>query len=182
MMPALFHEKKGEFKMAFEKKDVREIEKNVFRMISDEWMLVTAQKDGKVNTMTASWGGLGVLWGKEVATLYIRPQRYTKEFIDAGEMFTLSFFGGGHMKELGYLGKVSGRDEDKIKAVDFHVEMVEGQPTFAESELVLVCRKLYEDKIKPEFFKEAEIDKKWYPDKDYHTMYIAEITGAYVKK
>lgn len=161
--------------------NVRDIEKNVFRMISDEWMLLTAKKDGKVNTMTVSWGGFGVLWGKDVATLYIRPQRYTKEFIDAGEMFTLSFFGGEHMKELGYLGKVSGRDEDKIKAVDFHVEMVEEQPAFAESKMVFICKKLYEDTIKPELFKEAWIDEKWYPDKDYHTMYIAEITAAYCR-
>ncbi|MGI6012162.1 MAG: flavin reductase [Ruminococcus sp.] len=167
--------------MGFQKKEVKDIEKNVFRMIGDEWMLVSAKKDGKVNTMTVSWGGMGILWGKEVATVYIRPQRYTKEFIDGGEMFTLSFFGGEYKKELGYLGKVSGRDEDKIKAVDFHVEMVEDQPAFAESELVLVCRKLYEDKIKPELFKEAWIDEKWYPDKDYHTMYIAEIVGAYSK-
>lgn len=167
--------------MAFQKTEVKDIAKNPFRMIGDEWMLVTAEKDGKVNTMTASWGGAGVLWGKNVVTLYIRPQRYTKEFIDAGEMFTLSFFGGEHKKELGHLGSVSGRDEDKIGAVDFHVEMVDGQPAFEESSLVLVCKKLYEDKIKPELFKEAWIDERWYPDKDYHTMYIAEIVGAYKK-
>ena len=75
--------------MGFVKTDIKTIEKNVFRMIGDEWALVTAKKDGQVNTMTVSWGGMGVLWGKEVATIYIRPQRYTKEFIDAGEMFTI---------------------------------------------------------------------------------------------
>ena len=142
--------------MGFVKTDIKTIEKNVFRMIGDEWALVTAKKDGQVNTMTVSWGGMGVLWGKEVATIYIRPQRYTKEFIDA--------------------------DEDKIKTAGFEVEMVEDQPTFAQSSLVLVCRKLYEDKIKPELFKESWIDEKWYPDKDYHTMYIAEIVGAYVRE
>ena len=168
--------------MGFVKTDIKTIEKNVFRMIGDEWAQVTAKKDGQVNTMTVSWGGMGVLWGKEVATIYIRPQRYTKEFIDAGEMFTMSFFGGAYKKELGYLGKVSGRDEDKIKTAGFEVEMVEDQPTFAQSSLVLVCRKLYEDKIKPELFKESWIDEKWYPDKDYHTMYIAEIVGAYVRE
>lgn len=167
--------------MGFEKTAVKELDKNVFSMIGDEWMLVSAEKDGVVNTMTASWGGVGILWGKEVATIYLRPQRYTKEFVDAGEMFTLSFFGGDHKEELGYLGKVSGRDEDKIKKVDFHVEMVDGQPTFEESNLVFVCKKLYEDTIKPELFKEAWIDEKWYPDKDYHTMYIAEIVSVYTK-
>lgn len=167
--------------MAFQKVDVKELDMNPFKMIGDDWMLVSAKKDDKVNTMTVSWGGAGVIWGKNVVTVYIRPQRYTKEFVDAGELFTLSFFGGAHKKELGYLGKVSGRDEDKIQAVDFRVEMIDGQPGFENSELVLVCRKMYEDKIKPELFKDAEIDSKWYPQKDYHVMYIAEIVGAYRK-
>lgn len=87
-----------------------------FEKIGSEWMLISAAKDGKANTMTASWGGIGVLWGKNVATVYIRPQRHTKEFVDAGDTFTISFFGGEHMKELGYLGKVSGKDvPDKIE-------------------------------------------------------------------
>lgn len=167
--------------MAFQKVDVKELDMNPFKMIGDDWMLVSAKKEGKVNTMTASWGGAGVIWGKNAVTVYIRPQRYTKEFVDAGEVFTLSFFGGAYKKELGYLGKVSGRDEDKIQAVDFRVEMIDGQPGFENSELVLVCRKMYEDKIKPELFKDAEIDSKWYPKKDYHVMYIAEIVGAYRK-
>ena len=80
-----------------------------FEKIGSQWMLISAEKDGKVNTMTASWGGVGVLWGKNVVTVYIRPQRYTKEFVDANDTFTLSFFDGNYMKELGYLGKVSGR-------------------------------------------------------------------------
>ena len=167
--------------MEFQKTTVKELDNNVFCMIGDEWMLVSARKGDKVNTMTVSWGGVGVLWGKEVATIFIRPQRYTKEFIDAGEMFTLSCFGGEYKKELGYLGKVSGRDEDKIKAVDFHLEMIENQPAFAESRLVFVCRKLYEDTFRPELFKESWIDEKWYPNKDYHTMYIAEIVSVYTK-
>lgn len=167
--------------MKFVKTTAKELDKNAFRMIGDEWMLVTAEKNGVVNTMTASWGGVGILWGKEVATLYIRPQRYTKEFIDAGDMFTISFFGEEHKKALGYLGKVSGRDEDKIKTVDFHVEMIEGQPTFEESNMVFVCKKLYADTINPEGFKAEELDEKWYADKDYHTMYIAEIVSVYIK-
>lgn len=167
--------------MTFQKADVKELDMNPFKMIGDDWMVVAAEKDGKVNAMTASWGGAGVLWGKNVVTVYIRPQRYTKEFVDTNDTFTLSFFGGEYKKELGYLGKVSGRDEDKIKSVDFHTEMIEGAPAFGESRLVLVCRKMYEDSIKPELFKDSEIDTKWYPEKDYHTMYIAEIIAAYKK-
>ena len=80
--------------MSFEVIDVKDPQANPWKMIGDEWMLITAEKAGKVNTMTASWGGVGIMWGKTVATVYIRPQRYTKEFVDAGSSFTLSFFGG----------------------------------------------------------------------------------------
>ena len=93
------------------KMDIKSMEMKPFEKIGSEWMLITAQKDGKVNTMTASWGGIGILWNKPVATAYIRPQRYTKEFVDNNEVFTLSFFGGEYMKEMGYLGRVSGKDE-----------------------------------------------------------------------
>lgn len=86
--------------MGFKKVDVKTLEMKPFEKIGSEWMLISAAKDGKANTMTASWGGIGVLWGKNVATVYIRPQRHTKEFVDAGDTFTISFFGGEHMKEL----------------------------------------------------------------------------------
>ncbi len=74
------------------KKEIKpeELTKNPFHMIGKEWMLVTAEKDGKVNTMTASWGGVGIMWGKPVAYVFIRPQRYTKEFIDGTDTFSLS--------------------------------------------------------------------------------------------
>ena len=127
--------------------------------------------------------GIGVLWGKNVATVYIRPQRHTKEFVDAGDTFTISFFGGGHMKELGYLGKVSGKDvPDKIEQSGLHLTEVDGQPGFEEATQVLVCKKLYHDEIKPENFYEPEEDERWYPEKDYHTMYIAEIRECWVRE
>ena len=107
--------------MEFKKTDIKTMEMKPFEKIGSQWMLISAEKDGKVNTMTASWGGVGVLWGKNVVTVYIRPQRYTKEFVDANDTFTLSFFDGNYMKELGYLGKVSGRDEDKIAKSGLHV-------------------------------------------------------------
>ncbi|NCB92924.1 MAG: flavin reductase family protein [Clostridia bacterium] len=168
--------------MAFEKTDVKTMEMKPFEKIGSEWMLITGEKDGKVNTMTASWGGVGVLWGKNVATVYIRPQRYTKEFVDENDTFTISFFDGNHMKELGYLGKTSGRQvPDKIDQSGLHVEMAGGHASFEEASQVLVCKKLYSDTIKPENFYNNEEDTKWYPEKDYHVMYIAEIVEAYQK-
>lgn len=168
--------------MEFRKTDIKTMEMKPFEKIGSQWMLITGEKDGVVNTMTASWGGVGVLWGKNVATVYIRPQRHTKEFVDAGDTFTLSFFGGACMKELGYLGKVSGKDvPNKIEQSGLHTVMVNGHPTFEEATQVLVCRKLYHDEIKPENFYSSEEDSRWYPEKDYHTMYIAEIVEAYEK-
>lgn len=168
--------------MDFKQTEIKELKMNPFEKIGSQWMLITAEKEGKVNTMTASWGGVGVLWGKNVATVYIRPQRHTKEFVDESETFTLSFFDGEYMKELGYLGKVSGKDEpDKIEKSGLHVEMVQGHPAFREASQVLVCRKLYHDEIKPENFYGSEEDVRWYPEKDYHTMYIAEIVEVFSK-
>ncbi len=162
------------------KVDIKTIDMQPFTKIGSEWMLITAMRDGKVNTMTASWGGLGVLWGKNVATVYIRPQRYTNEFVEASDTFTLSFFGGDCKKEMGYLGRVSGKDvPDKIEQAGLHVEFVDGQPTFAEATQVFVCKKLYTDKIKPENFNVKEVDEQCYPTRDHHFVYIAEIVEAY---
>lgn len=166
--------------MQFKSIDVTKADINPFQRIGQDWMLITAKKEGVVNTMTASWGTMGVFWGKNIVTVGIRPQRFTKEFVDAGDTFTLTFFDGDRKKEMGYLGTVSGRDEDKIEKVDFHVtETPEGEPTFSEGTLVLVCKKLMEVPLAPADFKEAEIDEKWYSEKDYHQMYTAEVVAAY---
>ena len=162
--------------------NVKELNGNVFEMIGDQWMLITAKKDGKINTMTASWGAMGIMWGKNVATAYILPQRYTEECVDSSDVFTLSFFGGEQKKAMGHLGSVSGRTEpDKIDRDGLHVTEVEGYPTFEEATLTLVCKKLYVQEMKPECFDVAENDEKWYPQKDYHTMYMAEIVKVLKK-
>lgn len=160
--------------------NVKELNGNVFEMIGDQWMLITAKKDGKINTMTASWGAMGIMWGKNVATAYIRPQRYTKEFVDSSDVFTLSFFGGEQKKAMGHLGSVSGRTEpDKIDRAGLHVTEIEGYPTFEEATLTLVCKKLYVQEMRPECFLGTEEIERWYPDKDFHYMYMAEIVKAF---
>ena len=159
-----------------------ELQKNPFTMIGKEWLLITAEKDGNANTMTASWGGVGVLWGKNVATLYIRPQRYTKEFVDANDTFTISFFPEGYKKALSLCGSVSGRDRDKISEAGLTACFVDGAPAFEEASLVFVCKKMYHGDLFPENFDAPENDEKWYPEKDYHTMYIGEILKVLVKE
>lgn len=164
----------------FNKVDINDLQFNPFDEISNHWVLISAKKDDVVNTMTASWGQLGHLWGKNIVSVYIRPQRYTKEFVDAGDYFTVTLF-DGYKKELGVLGSKSGRDGDKIQEVGFNIEMVDNQPTFKEGKMVFVCKKIYSDYIKPENFIDDCLDERWYPNKDYHEMYIGEIVGIYVK-
>ncbi|BDF70421.1 flavin reductase [Oscillospiraceae bacterium] len=164
-----------------QKIDPKTLDENVFSLIGDRWMLITAGAPERCNTMTASWGGLGVLWGKQVATCYIRPQRYTFEFMEAGERFTLSFFGEEYRKALAFCGAKSGRDVDKIKACGLTVAAGAGDaPYFEEADLVLVCKKAYWQDLDPSHFLDPEIEKH-YPQKDYHRMYIGEIVEAYKK-
>lgn len=165
--------------MAFQSVDVKDLALNPFVKIGKEWMLVTARDGDKVNTMTASWGGMGVLWNEDVAFVFIRPQRYTYEFVEKSDRFTLAFFDGDYKKELGVLGTVSGRDGDKIAQVGFDVCDVGGEPAFEQAKLVLVMKKLYRDVLKDECFLESAPNEKNYPEKDYHIMYVARIEAAY---
>lgn len=158
-----------------------EFNENTFKIIGKDAMLITAEKDGKVNTMTASWGGLGVLWSMDVAFIFIRPQRYTKEFVEANEYFSLSFLGENYKKELGYLGTVSGRDEDKITNSKLTLKKHENVPYFNESNKVLICKKLYQQDLKEEFFIDKSIIEKAYPNKDFHTVYVGKIEKILVK-
>ncbi len=166
--------------MAFQKIDIKDLDMNVFQTIGQDWMLITAGDQQKINTMTASWGGMGVFWGENVVHAYIRPQRYTKQFVDQQSCFSLSFF-DGYKKELSVLGTVSGRDTCKIEDVHFHPTFIDGVPAFEEAKLVFIVEKIYEDSVKPENFIDTSLDEKWYPDKDYHHIYIAKIKGVYQK-
>ena len=158
-----------------------ELNENVFELIGKKWMLITAAKEGKSNTMTASWGGLGVMWGKKVAYVVIRPQRYTKEFIDVAESFSLSFLPEKFRKEVSYLGSVSGRDEDKIAKAGLSLTYQEEVPYFEESELVLICKKLFVQEFKDESFLDKSILDTWYKAGDNHYLYIAEIIDVLKK-
>lgn len=168
--------------MSFKEIKAEELTMNPFTKIGKEWLLITAGNEEKCNTMTASWGSMGVMWGKNAVTIYIRPQRYTKEFVDREETFTISVLPEQYRKALNYCGTVSGKEIDKIKEAGLTPCFVEGTAGIAEAEMVMVCRKMYHDDIKPECFDETANDGKWYPEKDYHTMYIAEVVKVLVKE
>ena len=165
----------------FNKIDPKQLDLNPFSAIGDKWMLVTAGDSNKANTMTASWGGAGVLWNKNVVTCYIRPQRFTRELIDANEYFSVSFLPEEFRKQLVYCGRVSGRDEDKIMGSGLTLLNDYAAPCFEEADTVLICKKIYVGELKPQGIVYPEHDEANYPAKDYHIVYIGEITEALVK-
>lgn len=150
---------------------------NPFEKIGKEWMLITAENEGNVNTMTASWGGLGVMWGKDVAYIVVRDSRYTRELIDKSETFSLSFLNAEYHSALKYLGAVSGRDEDKIANARLHVNHHEQIPFIDEASTVFVCKKMCKQPLTKDNFTMDSIDEKWYQNGDYHNLYIGEIVS-----
>ena len=154
-------------------------EANPFTLIADQWFTITAAKeDGSVNTMTASWGSLGSLWGKYVAIIYVRESRFTKEFIDQSDYFSITNYAKKHRSALKYLGTVSGRDEDKIAGARFNVNYYKGVPFIDEGDFSLICKKMSATMIKPEDFIDPTIKDEFYKDGDYHVMYVGEIIEA----
>jgi flavin reductase (DIM6/NTAB) family NADH-FMN oxidoreductase RutF len=166
--------------LSFKQTDIRKINESAIKMINDDWALVTAGDLSSFNTMTVSWGGLGELWGRDVAFVFIRPQRYTYEFMEKGELFTVSFFGGAYKDELNFCGKNSGRDKDKLKATGFKARGFEGAVAFEEAQTVLVCKKIAFQDLDPKGFLDQTIEND-YPNKDYHRMYVGEILKVFKK-
>lgn len=163
---------------------VSELKDNMFDAIGKEWMLVTAGTPEKFNMMTASWGGTGILWGKPVAFIFIRPERYTYEFIEKGDKLTLSFLGEAHRDIHKICGSQSGRDIDKVAASGLKPYVTEnGNIAYEQARLVLECKKLYADFIEADNFVDKLLINRWYGEKHggFHKMYILEIEHVLVK-
>lgn len=160
--------------------DVSELNQNVFESIGSQWMLITAGNETACNTMTASWGGLGIMWNKPSAFVFVRPSRYTYEFTEREETFSLCFFEETYRKALQFCGTQSGRNTDKIAHAGLTVRYEEKTPYFEEADTVLICRKRYTQALEPSCFVDSAL-KKHYVDGDYHTMYIGEIIAALKK-
>lgn len=169
--------------MRLKETSFEELKLNPMTLIGREWMLVTAgNQERGYNTMTAAWGHMGAIWemsGRKsplpTALCFVRPQRYTKEFMDREETYTLTFFDESRRKQLGYLGTVSGRDENKIEKAGLTPVFSDGTTWFAEAKLVLVCRKLYQQELREDCFVDQAVMDRNYPKRDFHTMYIGEI-------
>lgn len=165
--------------MSLKKIDASTLTFNPFEKLAKQWALVGAGSMDKFNMMTVSWGAVGVIWGKPSVTAYIRQTRYTKEFVDSCDTFTLTFLKDGNRDALNVLGSKSGRDMDKMKDSGLTPIEVDGEVMFEEAELVLVCRKRFVQDMPKENFVNQETLDKWYADQNYHTMYIGEIVVAY---
>ncbi len=166
----------------FKEISIDELQLNPFTKIGKEWLLITAGNKEKFNTMTASWGGLGVIWNKNAITTYIRPQRYTKEFVDGNATFTVAFFDEKYKKALSICGSASGRDTNKVENASLTAYFVDETVAFEEASMIVVCKKMYQQTMTPEDFIETENIERWYPEADFHTMYISEIVKVLVKE
>ena len=161
--------------MAFREISVEELKDNPFTLINKDWMLITAGNEQSHNTMTASWGGVGELWGKYVSTIYVRPQRYTLEFVEREDYYSLCFFGPEYRQALNFCGTKSGRDFDKDKETGLTPRFDDVAPYYEQARLVFLCRKLYRQDLEEGCFLDRDALEKNYPQKDLHWMCIGEI-------
>lgn len=169
------------------KVDVSQLTDNFFEAIGKEWMIITSGNRERYNMMTASWGGIGWLWNKPVAFVFIRPERYTFEFTENNDKMTLSFLGKSKEARNIYnlCGSQSGRDMDKMKDSGLTLTEIneKGDVAYAQARLTLVCRKLYTDDLKAEAFADSSLNERWYGKAGgYHKMYIVEIEEAFVNQ
>jgi len=173
--------------MNFKKVEPKDLQINPMTILSDKWPLLTAGNlEGGFNTMTIAWGHIGNIWatggGRLTFVAYVRPQRYTHEFMDKNDLFTVSVLPPEFKDKLAYLGRVSGRDEDKVANSGLTPVFSHGTTYFAQAKMVFVCRKLYQAPILDEGFVDRDLMNKVYPEKDYHTFYIGEVVEILEKE
>ncbi len=170
--------------MAFYEITPAQLGENVFEMFR-EGFLLSAEKDGKVNTMTVGWGALGVMWGKDVMITSVRPERYTYEFMENADTFSMALLPREDKKKVGYCGSVSGREVDKIAACGFDVLHDGDTPYFAQSRVVFICKKLAAPALQQsDFLGDDTIPERWYNEKSggYHTLFFGEIVKILIKE
>lgn len=165
----------------FKEISARDIKDNLIKAVSEEYMLITAGNESGYNMMTASWGFFGEMWGNDCAVAVVRPQRYTMEFLEKNDMFTLSFY--GDRRDIHKIcGSKSGRDCDKTALCGLTPMYTDGTVCFEEARLVIVCRKQYMQKMGKDCFCDKTPDERWYPEEDYHWQIYGKIEKVLVKE
>lgn len=158
-----------------------EIASNPFDLIGKDWALIAVNNGDKVNMMTASWGGVGIMWNKPVAFTFIRPQRFSFGLLENEDYCSLSFFDESFRDALTFCGTKSGRDFDKVSETGLTVSYENDVPYFEEAKLVLICRKMYTQFLNEQSIIDVETVSKQYTAGDYHKMYINEIVKVLTK-
>lgn len=167
----------------FKEIPVTELQDNVVQLIGEDWMLVTAGSIDSCNTMTASWGGIGHLWNMPVAFIFIRPQRFTYQFTEKEDYFTLTFFEEKDRNILNFCGSNSGKFVNKIKETGLTPLQTEnGNVYFKQARLVIECQKVYADFLNYEGFIDKTIPETVYPKNDFHKMYVGKILKVYIRE
>lgn len=177
--PAMAQEESG-----FKKIDVRkDFTENGFQWFHDAELLAAGNRE-KSNAMTIGWGGIGTLWGRTALTVYVAEKRYTKEFMDQAEYFTVMAFGVEHGNVLRYMGTKSGRNEDKAAALGLHTAYTaNGTPYYTEAEMVIECKTMYAAPFDAQYFK-SDVPRNMYANfpAGVHSMYIGEVVNAWKKE
>lgn len=164
----------------FKEIDPKEIDQNLIKLISNEWMLICAGNKDRYNMMTASWGFMGEMWGKDTALAVVRPQRYTMEFINRNDYYTLSFYGDN--KDIHKVcGSMSGKDVDKTALTGLTPVFADDTVYFEQARLVFICKKQYVQDMQENCFTETS-PLKWYENKDFHKMIFGEIVKVLIKE
>lgn len=174
----------SEFRKLFKEISPREMEGNPFKLVGKDCFLITAGNLKSYNSMTAGWGGFGILWGKPVTFTFVRNNRFTYQFLEKEPYYTLSFFDNpSRMKLMTVFGRKSGRDTDKVKESGFTpVAVPGGGVAYTQARMVILCKRLAGVPLTKGIIP-ADISKKTYGDTgDFHKQYIGEIIGIWVTK
>lgn len=154
---------------------------NIIKMLTEDWMLITAGNSQEFNMMTAGWGGLGCMFGKPVAFCFIAPTRYTYKLMEKNDTYTLTFYTEAYREALNICGSKSGKDTDKVKATGLTpVTTPEGSQAFSEAWLIIECRKMVSQSIIPEAITNQKLKEEW-EGKQLHKMFIGEIINVWIK-
>lgn len=157
-----------------------EFNEKIFPLINNDWMLITAGDPEKCNTMTASYGSFGILFGKTVSQIYVRPERYTYSFLEKQDGYSLSFFDEKYRDTLVYCGRNSGKDQDKIKHCGLTLEFTdEGVPYFKEARLTIICKKIFAQDLDKNLLLNDQLKEKVYGTGGHHKMYVGEIINIF---
>lgn len=154
------------------------------KMFGTNWALLTAEKDGEINTMTIGWGEIGCLFGKAVATVFVRPSRHTFHIIDKADSYSITFVPKEDKEKLAYCGKISGRDENKIEKCGLTVAYQDGVPYFEEASTAVICKKMYTQNLEPDNLEESykkQVLDRFFPSGDFHKIYTGEIISVLEK-